>query len=208
MAARTQPTPGAAALHEAIVRHGRVEGSLVKVDDFLNHRIDPGLLDLVGGDLAERWAGALPDLVLTAEASGIAPALTTAHHLGVSVVFAKKYPRSVDRPRPAFTREVSSPTKGNRYLIEIARRMIPEGSRVLIVDDFLSRGRTAEALAEIVEEAGASLVALAFVIEKAFEPGRDLLTSRGWRVDSLIRILDIEGGLTLEATSGAGTGTG
>mgnify|MGYP001590886697 FL=1 len=63
--------------------HGRVEGSLIKVDDFLNHQVDPSLLDLIGQDIAHRWAGEDIDIVVTAEASGIPPALTTARSLGI-----------------------------------------------------------------------------------------------------------------------------
>ena len=64
-------TPGAVALERAVRERGRVEGSLVKVDDFLNHQVDPVLLDLIGQDIAARWSGDRVDLVVTAEASGI-----------------------------------------------------------------------------------------------------------------------------------------
>lgn len=177
---------------------GRVEGSLVKVDDFLNHQVDPVLLDLIGQDIAARWSGDRVDLVVTAEASGIPPALTAARSLAVPMVYAKKYPRTTSE-RPAFVREVASPTKGAEYRVEIARRMLPEGRRVLVVDDFLSGGRTAEALGEIIEEAGCTVVGFAFVIEKSFVDGRARLLDRGWRVDSLLKIASLENGLELGA---------
>ncbi len=175
---------------------GRVEGSLVKVDDFLNHQVDPELLDIVGSDIADRWRAADIDLVMTAEASGIPPALTAARHLGVPMLYAKKFPR-LTAERPAFVREVTSPTKGTEYRVEVARRLLPPGRRVLIVDDFLSGGRTAEALGEIVEEAGCVVVGFAFVIEKSFMEGHDRLAARGWRVDSLVRVTSLDGGLTI-----------
>ncbi|MEK7252078.1 MAG: xanthine phosphoribosyltransferase [Actinomycetota bacterium] len=191
-------TPGAVALERAVRERGRVEGSLVKVDDFLNHQVDPVLLDLIGQDIAARWSGDRVDLVVTAEASGIPPALTAARSLAVPMVYAKKYPRTTSE-RPAFVREVASPTKGAEYRVEIARRMLPEGRRVLVVDDFLSGGRTAEALGEIIEEAGCTVVGFAFVIEKSFVDGRARLLDRGWRVDSLLKIASLENGLELGA---------
>ncbi len=190
-------TPGASALERAVRERGRIEGSLVKVDDFLNHQVDPVLLDLIGQDIADRWSGDRVDLIVTAEASGIPPALTAARSMGVSMIYAKKYPRSTSE-RPAFVREVASPTKGAEYRVEIARRMLPQGRRVLVVDDFLSGGRTAEALGEIIEEAGCTVVGFAFVIEKSFVDGKSRLLARGWRVDSLLRVTSVEGGLELE----------
>ncbi|HLE39067.1 MAG TPA: xanthine phosphoribosyltransferase [Acidimicrobiia bacterium] len=190
-------TPGAAALERAVRERGRVEGSLVKVDDFLNHQVDPALLDLIGQDIADRWEGEHIDLVVTAEASGIPPALTVARSLGVPMLYAKKYLRTTTE-RPSYVREVASPTKGTEYRVEITRRLLPGGRRVLVVDDFLSGGRTAEALGEIIEEAGCSVVGFAFVIEKSFVEGRSRLLDRGWRVDSLLRVTSLEGGLGLD----------
>ena len=187
-------TPGAVALERAVRERGRVEGSLVKVDDFLNHQVDPVLLDLIGQDIAARWSGDRVDLVVTAEASGIPPALTAARSLAVPMVYAKKYPRTTSE-RPAFVREVASPTKGAEYRAEIARRMLPEGRRVLVVDDFLSGGRTAEALGEIIEEAGCTVVGFAFVIEKSFVDGRARLLDRGWRWTRCSRSRPLENGL-------------
>lgn len=167
----------------------------MKVDDFLNHRVEPALLAAIGADLASRFTH--PDVVLTAEASGIAPALQTALSLGVPMIYAKKYPRA-HSDRPAFVREVGSPTKGAEYRVEVAHRVLPPGTRALIVDDFLSGGRTAEALGEIVEESGGIVIGLGFVIEKAFVDGRSRLEARGWRVESLLRILSLDDRLTLE----------
>ena len=193
------PTPGAAALAEAVRLRGRIEGTLVKVDDFLNHKVDPPLMDLIGSDIANRWRPDRIDDVVTAEASGIAPALATAGHLGVEMIYAKKYPRST-ADRPAFVREVASPTKGTEYRVEVARRVLGTGRRVLVVDDFLSGGRTAEALGEIIEEAGATVVGFAFVIEKSFVSGRERLERRGWAVDSLLVVESLDGGLQVKAT--------
>jgi xanthine phosphoribosyltransferase len=191
----SEPEPGTVALRRFVAETGRIEGDLIKVDDFLNHRVDPALMAAIGRDLAARFP--LPDVVLTAEASGIAPALQTAIACGSPMIFAKKYPRARSN-RPAFVREVGSPTKGAEYRVEVARRVLPPGLNVLIVDDFLAGGRTAEALGEIVEESGGSVIGFGFVIEKGFVGGRAALERRGWRVESLLRIRSLEGGLSFD----------
>lgn len=185
-------TTGRDLLHAAILERGRVEGPLLKVDDFLNHRVEPLLMRAVGEHIARAFADQAPDLVLTAEASGIPPAQETAAALGIPYVYAKKYPRG-DAVRPAWVREVSSPTKGIEYRVEVAHRVLQPGASILVVDDFLSRGRTAEALGEIVEESGCRPVGFAFVIEKAFMDGRERLERHGWAVDSVAIVTSLDG---------------
>ncbi len=183
---------GTSQLRRAIFERGRVEGSLLKVDDFLNHRVEPGLIAAVGADLAARFAAAAPQVVLTAEASGIPPALACALALGVPMVFAKKYLGSGGRD--VYSREVFSPTRGMEYRVEVARRALTPGERILVVDDFLAGGRTAEALGEIAEEAGCPVAGFGFAIEKTFQEGRRRLLAHGWRVEALARVVSLEGG--------------
>ncbi|MGB5169021.1 MAG: phosphoribosyltransferase family protein [Acidimicrobiia bacterium] len=180
-----------------VAERGRVSGDLVLVDDFLNHRVDPIIIDEIGRQIAEHFAGQAPDLIVTAEASGIPPAMATARYLPVPVVYAKKYLGVGDRY--TFAREVTSPTKGVEYRVEVARRALEPGGRALIVDDFLSGGRTAEALGQIVEESGGDVLGFAFVIEKQFAGGRGLLESHGWDVWSVVEIAGIEDGKPLIA---------
>jgi xanthine phosphoribosyltransferase len=183
---------GTSQLRRAIFERGRVEGSLLKVDDFLNHRVEPGLIAAVGADLAARYAGAAPRVVLTAEASGIPPALACALALGVPMVFAKKY--LGPGGRDVYAREVFSPTRGMEYRVEVARRALAAGERLLVVDDFLAGGRTAEALGEIAEEAGCPVAGFGFAIEKTFQEGRRRLLAHDWRVEALVRVASLEGG--------------
>jgi xanthine phosphoribosyltransferase len=191
-------SPGATLLRTAIAERGRVEGPLLKVDEFLNHRVEPQLMAAIGETIAAAFAATSPDLILTAEASGIPPALATGAALQIPVVYAKKYPRG-DEIRPSFVREVASPTKGVEYRVEVARRVLPAGARVLVVDDFLSGGRTAEALGEIVVEAGAEIIGLGFVIEKAFMGARTRLEANGWPVESVAIISSLDDGVAIFA---------
>lgn len=179
-------------LRQAIETRSRVEGDLLKVDDFLNHRVDIDILPEIGEEIAARFAGSRPDVVLTAEASGIPPGIMAAQALGVPLIYAKKYVGVGERY--TFAREVSSPTKGTEYRVEVARRVLEPGQRVAIVDDFLAGGRTAEALGQIVEEAGGTVLGFVFVIEKTFTDGRARLESHGWEVDALVQIRSLENG--------------
>jgi xanthine phosphoribosyltransferase len=180
-------------LRREILSRARVEGSLVMVDDFLNHRVEPRIMRAVGRGLADAFRSADPQLILTAEASGIPPAAATSDVLEIPYVYAKKYLGTGNRY--SFFREVASPTKGTEYRVEVARRMLEPGQRVLVIDDFLSGGRTARALGEIVEEAGCDLVGMGFIIEKTFMTGRGLLDAHGWNVQSLVRIASIANGV-------------
>jgi len=178
-------------LRTAVVERARVEGNLVLVDEFLNHRVEPAVIDSIGRSLASAFADMNPDLILTAEASGIPPALACSRELDIPMVYAKKYLGTGDRY--SFAREVTSPTKGVEYRVEVARRVLPPGLRVIIVDDFLARGRTAEALGEIATEAGCELLGFGFALEKRWQGGRDRLERHGWVVQSVVELEAIEG---------------
>ena len=140
----------------------------------------------LGVALADRLGPLRPDIVLTAEASGIAPALVTAAALGIPMIYAKKYSPTVETP--ALARVIPSPTKGGEVMLSVAARYLGAGMAVAIVDDFLANGRTALALAEIVADAEARLVGAGFVVEKVFQNGRATLEARGIPIAALARV--------------------
>lgn len=187
-----------ASLVERIQREATVEGDrILKIDHFLNHRIEPAFMGAMGQALAERIAPFRPDLLLTAEASGIAPALATAFALQLPLVYAKKYAPVVEPP--ALSRIVPSPTKGGEMRLVVAARYLQSGTRVAIVDDFLANGKTALALTEIVADAGAETVALGFFVEKLFQHGRAELEARGFAVVALAQVERLEAGRVIMA---------
>jgi len=179
-------------LRTYILTEARVEGDLLKVDHFLNHRVDTKLATSIGEDMAALLAPERPELVITIEASGIIPAFTTAAALGLPLIYAKKYPRT--GARPSLGRTVTSPTKGGAYQLEVAIHVLAGVERVVVVDDFLSRGRTAQALGEILEEAGCRVAAMGFVIEKSFLHGRERLAGAGFKVESLLNVISLANG--------------
>jgi xanthine phosphoribosyltransferase len=176
-------------LKSTIRTQGRVEGDLVMVDGFLNHRVDVDLMTGIGDWLAAAIGPC--DAIVTSEASGIAPAFATARSLGVPMVFAKKRPGTPPGP---ISRSVHSPTKGDTPWLHISPAALAGLHRVAIVDDFLSRGRTAGALVEMLEESELDVVCVGFCIEKAYEGGRALLEDLGVRVVSAALISGIEDG--------------
>ena len=169
-----------------------VDDRILKIDHFLNHRIEPRFMQAIGAALAARVRRFEPTLVLTAEASGIAPALAVAIALDLPLVYAKKYAPVVETP--ALSRIVPSPTKGGETKLAVSGRYLSGGMRVVLIDDFLANGRTALALAEIVADAGATTVAAGFVVEKLFQNGRAGLEQLGIPIATLAQVERLERG--------------
>ncbi|AQS59546.1 xanthine phosphoribosyltransferase [Desulforamulus ferrireducens] len=170
-----------------------VSEQILRVDSFLNHIIDPEVMVEIGREFAQRFRGAQINKVLTVEASGIAVGLTTAMALDVPLLFAKKRkPTTLDQQ--CYQSHIYSFTKNESVDIFVAKEYLTASDRVLIVDDFLARGEALKGLANLVEQAGAHLVGVGIVIEKAFQGGGKLLRESGVRIESLIKVNSLEGG--------------
>ena len=175
-------------LQERILRDGKVlSASVLKVDSFLNHQVDPQLTMRIGQRFADLFAGEPITKVITVEASGIHFAMAAAYALGVPFVYAKKK-KAVTQADEVYQASVHSFTRQETYQISVSRQYLNADDRVLIVDDFLATGAALLGLANIVKEAGAHLVGVGAVIEKSFQEGRSLLEREGIRVESLARI--------------------
>ena len=183
------------ALREMILREGKGIGNdIVKVDMFLNHRIDTGLLFAMGKAWADEFRNEKPDLVLTVEASGIAMAVAAAHALGdLPVIFAKKSNTAVLSDETVQA-EVYSFTHKTSNMIRIERRYLPEGSRALIIDDFLADGQAAKGMISLCEQQKVTVVGVGIAVEKGFQPGGKQLRDAGVHVKSLAIVDRIENG--------------
>jgi xanthine phosphoribosyltransferase len=180
-------------LKEKILKEGKNLGNgILKVDSFINHQVDPMLMDLCGREFARRFASVGATKVLTAEISGIAPALTTALHLGLPVVYARKA-KPITMPDQVFLTLAPSHTKGRMTELIISPEHLQTGEKVLIIDDFLATGATILGLVRLAETAGATLVGVGALIEKNFEGGRAALKSLGVPVESLAIISAMDG---------------
>jgi xanthine phosphoribosyltransferase len=181
------------ALKERILKEGKNLGEgILKVDGFINHQVDPGLMDACGQVLAGKFRHIGATKVLTAEISGIAPALTTAFHLGLPVVYARKS-KPITMPDQVFLTLTPSHTKGRTVELIISPEYLSGNERILIIDDFLATGATILGLVRLAQTAGASIVGVGTLIEKIFEGGRAALAHLGVPVESLAPIRSMEG---------------
>ncbi len=184
-------------LEERIRRDGIVrEGDILKVDSFLNHQMDIDFFSQLAGEFARLYAGCGVNKILTIEASGIGIACVTAQQFGCPLVFAKKS-KTKNIAGEVWTSKVESYTHGRVYDIIVSKDFLGPKDRVLLIDDFLANGAALNGLIQLVNDAGATLVGAGIVIEKAFQPGGDLIRSRGIRVESLARIksMSVENGI-------------
>jgi len=162
--------------------------SVLLVDSFLNHQVDPELMEKVGEEFARLYADAGVDRVVTIESSGIAPAVMCARKLGVPMVIMKKQPSSILKDGVIQT-EVFSFTKNSSYQLTLKAHFINEGDNVLIIDDFLANGEAAFGAIRLVEQAGGKVAGIGAVIAKAFQPGMKKLREAGYRVDALAPVI-------------------
>jgi xanthine phosphoribosyltransferase len=179
-------------LEERILRDGKnLGGGILKVDSFVNHQVDPLLMDVCGREFARRFASVGATKVLTAEISGIAPAVTTAIHLGLPVVYARKT-KPITMPDQVYLTLAPSHTKGRMVELIVSPEYLANGEKVLIIDDFLASGQTILGLARLAEASGSRIVGIGALIEKTFEGGRDALKTLNVPIESLACITSMD----------------
>ncbi|BCT88093.1 MULTISPECIES: xanthine phosphoribosyltransferase [Acinetobacter] len=182
------------ALEQKILAEGIVlSEEVLKVDSFLNHQIDPIMMQQIGQEFARLFKDAGITKIITIEASGIAPAVMAGLELGVPVIFARKY-QSLTLKDDLYRSKVFSFTKQTESTIAISNKHISSTDKVLVIDDFLANGQAALGLADLIHQANAEVVGIGIVIEKSFQPGRDLLLEKGYRVESLARVKSLANG--------------
>lgn len=171
-------------LKERILSDGKCfDGGILKVDNFINHQMDPVLMREMAEELVRRFSNHSINKVITIEASGIAPAIMVGAALNVPVLFAKKkMPNTMEN---LLVTEVFSFTKNRTYSVCVSSNYLTADDRVLFVDDFLANGNAAKGIIDLVEQSGATLEGMGFLIEKGFQRGGDELRSRGIHIESL-----------------------
>lgn len=181
-------------LQDRIAAEGQVlPGHIVKVDGFLNHRIDIALLR----ELAKEFRRLFPDpditKILTVEASGIALAAIAAEEFGVPMLFAKKA-KSDNIEGGLYQSDIFSYTYKKKVTLLVSKQWLGAGDRVLIIDDFLANGEALRGLIDIVRDSGAELVGVGIAVEKGFQPGGAKLREQGIKLESLAIIEEAEPG--------------
>ena len=181
-------------LKERIMKDGTaLSDTVLKVDEFLNHQIDPELMVLIGREFKRRFNNKKFDKILTLESSGIAPSVMAGLELGIPVVFARKR-KSLTLDDGLLTADVYSYTKQETNNIAVAEKFIQPDDNILIIDDFLANGEAANALIHIVKKAQANVSGIGIVIEKSFQKGSQELRNNGYQVESLARIESLSEG--------------
>jgi len=179
-------------LEQRILKDGQYLGNgILKVDSFINHQVDPMLMDACGREFARLFAGVGATKILTAEISGIAPALTTAIHLGLPVVYARKT-KPITMPDQVYLTLAPSHTKGRMVELIVSPEHLGGAEKILIIDDFLASGATINGLVRLTQTAGSTVVGIGALIEKIFEGGRKALEPLGVPVFSLACITELD----------------
>ena len=172
-------------LKKRIMEEGKIlPGNIVKVDGFLNHRVDTELMEQIAEEFKKRFDTSKVTLVLTAEASGIALATICARAMGVPMVFAKKA-KSDNIEGGLYQSDIFSYTYKKKVTLLVSKDWISADDKVLIVDDFMANGEAMRGLCDIVKEAGAELVGIGIAVEKGFQHGGDRIREAGINIQSL-----------------------
>ena len=181
-------------LKDRIVKEGKVlPGSIIKVDGFLNHRVDTELLDHIAVEFGRHFNMDEVTVILTAEASGIALAAVVAQHFRKPMIFAKKA-KSDNIEGGLYQSEIFSYTYKKKVTLLVSKEWLHAGDKVLVVDDFMANGEAMRGLCDIVEKAGAELVGIGCAVEKGFQGGGDRLREAGVNLRSLAIIESAEPG--------------
>lgn len=181
-------------LEKRILEEGRVlPGNVLKVDSFVNHKIDPAFFMKIAEEFKKRFSDLEIDKILTVEVSGIAIAFAVGLLMDKEIIFAKK---SVSKTLgdDVYKSSVYSYTKGVTYDIMVSKNYLNKGDRVLVIDDFLANGKALEGVYDILEQAGAQVEATGILIEKGFQNGGKRLRENGYNIESLATIKSLENG--------------
>lgn len=181
-------------LEKRILEEGRVlPGNVLKVDSFVNHKIDPAFFMKIAEEFKKRFSDLEIDKILTVEVSGIAIAFAVGLLMDKEIIFAKKN-ISKTLGDDVYKSSVYSYTKGVTYDIMVSKNYLNRGDRVLVIDDFLANGKALEGVYDILEQAGAQVEATGILIEKGFQNGGKRLREKGYKIESLATIKSLENG--------------
>ena len=179
-------------LEEKIVKDGIImQGNILKIDSFLNHQIDIGIIRQIASELKRRFSGTVVNKVLTIEASGIAIATMLGHLYDVPVVFAKKS-ETANSTDDKYVSQAYSFTHKKMNSVFVSKPYLHPTDRVLIVDDFLADGQAAHALIDLVHKAGGEVVGIGIAVEKGQQKGGRQLREEGYHVESIATIKEMD----------------
>ncbi len=172
-------------LKDRILKEGKVlPGDIIKLDGFLNHRVDCSFMCRVADEFAKIFDLSKVDMLLTAEASGIAITAICASRWGIPMIYAKKA-KSDNIEGGLYQSEIYSYTYKKTITQILSKEWLTEGQNILILDDFMANGEAIRGLCDLVRQAGATLEGIGIVVEKGFQGGGDRLRSAGYNYHAL-----------------------
>lgn len=172
-------------LKQKIVDEGKVlPGNIIKVDGFLNHKVDTALMSKLAKEFAKRFDLEGITAVLTIEASGIPIGTICAMEYGVPLIFAKKA-KSDNIEGGLYKSEIFSYTYGKTDTLILSQEWLNSDDKILVVDDFLAKGSALSGILDIVEQSGAELAGIGVAVEKGFQGGGDMIRGKGYNLQSL-----------------------
>lgn len=178
-------------IEQEIQKRGKVlPGNVLKVNSFLNHQLDPHLLNIMAGEWTRLFKNDNITKIVTIEASGIALAILTGLKLNVPIVFAKK--SNSKNIGDVYKSKIHSYTRDQDFDIQIEKQFIDKDDVVLIIDDFLANGSATLGMIDIINQACAKLAGVGIAIEKGFQNGGSILRGKGVRVESLAIISSMD----------------
>ena len=179
-------------LETKIAEDGKIfPGNVLKIDNFLNHQIDIGIMRQIAQEFKRRFEGLEVNKILTIEASGIAIATMLGNLYDVPVVFAKKS-ETINSTDDKYMSQAYSFTHKRMNRVFVSRPYLSDTDKVLIVDDFLANGEATSALIDIVRQAGGEVVGIGIAVEKAHQAGGEKLRSEGFRLESIAVIEEMD----------------
>ena len=182
-------------LEDKILAEGNaLSETVLKVDSFINHQVDPELMQMIGKAFAEYFKDKGITKVYTIESSGIAPAVYTAQALGVPMVILKKQTSKI-LSGEVYQTNITSFTKGTSYELTLSAKYIDPSDVILVIDDFLANGEAAMGASRLIEQGNATIAGIGILIEKSFQRGRNRLEAAGFDVCSLARVSKLATGL-------------
>ena len=179
-------------LEEKILSDGTVkQGNILKIDNFLNHQIDIGIMRQIADELKHRFHDVEVNKILTIEASGIAIATMVGNLYDVPVVFAKKG-ETANSTDDKYVSHAYSFTHKQMNNVFVSQPYLNSTDRVLIVDDFLADGQAVHALIDLVHQAGGEVVGIGIAVEKGQQNGGRILREEGYRLESIAIIEEMD----------------
>ena len=134
-------------------------GGYLYMNDILHN---PQQIRRIGEVLAARFLETRPDFVFTVETKGTPVAMAVAFYLGCPVVVAGRDGQAV--PGPLVSINYVTASSRRIQTMSISKRAVQEGSRALIVDDFMKGGGTARGMAQLLKEFNVEIVGTGVVI--------------------------------------------